>query len=351
MAEPTPFSPDELDRIEDALEGLEQLDAFDDPSSEVRDVLSAYQEILVTTRAALPLQDVPGGALAAVFAEAHASVDAAPAVVAEQTPAAPRGFFERLRKSFLVPSLALAGTAGLVLWMARPQDAPSAMDSPVATATAPAAAKADRAEEKTITADMDKESDEAPALADPQASPSDAAGVAAPAAPPAAAPPPPPEPKPEPEPEPEIEPAEISEKRDKADDLGVPKNVTPLVDEAPAWRLIERADRARGDGDCAAARQDYSVATEDDDAAVRARAYAGIGLCNIQAGDDAGAEDQFERARSQDPVVDKYIQAERNPGGSYRPSPKRKRKSTSKKSKAKANKKAAAMDQMMEPFK
>lgn len=356
MAEPVRFSPEELDRIEDALEGLEDNALVEDASPIVHDLLTEYRDILVASREALPMQEVPDGVLASVFAEAHA---AAPLTTAESPEPVKRpGFFERLRKSFLVPSLALAGTAALVLWISRPQDAAELMDAPNddAIATAKSADAAAAAPEKTVeaAASVDPEvveGDEAPART--QQAPASAAPVIPGAAEPA------PEPKTEPEPDEKSQQTLGGRVNGGLDDLGdAPDEVKADKGKTeaggPAWHLIERADRSRQDGDCAAARSDYGIATEDDDPGVRARAYAGIGLCNESAGDDAGALDAFERARGTDPGVNKYINAERNPSGAYRPKPRPKSKSRKKKSSKqppKASKpKSTAEQNAFDPF-
>lgn len=320
MVEPARLTPDELDRIEDALEGLEAWEVIEDPSPQVRDVLESYRGLLVASREALPMEEVPPGALEAVFAEARAAAalpSDAETPVQEKKPS----FFARLRRSFLVPSLALAGTAALVLWIARPQDSESLIDQPVA-ANSSANAKEKAPERPSppsaepaatpVEADEAEEivQEEPQAEAEPEDVPTDATRQQA-------SPPP-------------IVPGtmndlgEAPEVQEKKADT-TPPNADP-EDGGPAWHLIERGDRARQDGDCAAARSDYLVATEDDDAKVRARAYAGIGLCQELAGDDAGAIDAFERARGQDAAVDSYIQGERNPSGTYRPTAKKRRK-------------------------
>ncbi|MEM6990594.1 MAG: hypothetical protein AAF721_08860 [Myxococcota bacterium] len=355
MAEPARFTPEELDRIEDALEGLEGGHAIVDPSPRVQDVLESYRGVLVASREALPLEEVPQGALAAVFAEANAAATAPPQVAAAAAPPEKKpGFFERLRKSFLVPSLALAGSAALVLWISRPQDDAGGMDAPVATASSDRAQPEARQTAKPAEAEKSKafagEANEQ-SLADEEDEDAVPAAEPAPAAP-----------APDPEPTPDA--AKAAPPATAAGNSGLSKlgevpNDDPKAveqkkaeDSGPAWDVVERADRARQEGDCAAARSDYMIATEDDDAGVRARAYAGLGLCNALQGDDAGAEDSFERARGIDPGVDSFIRAEREPADEYRaPKKKKRRKSPPKaKSKPKASSKArnappAAVDQ------
>lgn len=343
MAEPVRFTPQELDRIEDALEGLEDFEVFDDPSPEVRDVLAQYRQVLVDTRQGMPLEEVPAGVLDAVFAEAHAAVAQPQASVVAATPASQSadeaeekpGFWRRLRRSFLIPSVALAGTAALVLWISRPGDNPEGMDQPeVAAAKADGAAFEREKEKPTAAKDaVDNESLPPPAAAapEPEADAPAAAEIPAPA-------------QQEAVPDLSLSGADQS----NVGELNKLLDEKPGVEEKPAdskqergedsvgWASIERADRAREDGDCAAARSDYMIATEDDDAKVRARAYAGLGLCSAQQGDDVGAEDSYERARGIDPGVDSFISAEKRSSGTYSPTskPKRKkkapRKSTSK---------------------
>ena len=347
MVEPARFTPEELDRIEDALEDLEAWEVVEDPSPQVRDVLESYRGLLVASREALPMEDVPQGALDAVFAEARASAsESAPAATPE--PEKKPGFFARLRRSFLVPSLALAGTAALVLWMSRPQDSESLIDQPVAANSddnvegplakekAPETAEPPKAEPTPAAAtpvEADEPEEEVPVDAEPALADEVRAQASATEVPP-------------PEPDQGVAPGtmgklgEAPEVEQKKADKALPEP----DDAAPAWDLIARADRARQDTDCAAARRDYLVATEDDDPKVRARAYAGIGLCNELAGDDASATDAFERARGNDAGIDSFIQSERSPSGTYKPSTKKKRKARKSPPKKKINSADAALD-------
>ena len=272
---------------------------------------------------------------------------------AAQTPRP--SLWTRLRRSFLVPSLALAGTAGLVLWLSRPHDGAKEMDRPHATrASAEAPALAGAKPESGPAADADAEPDDSSRQdARPQA-PS-----------PAAAPPPQTEDALR---ELEADAARqaletdapggagaVDAKLGKLGEAPEPTLESPPKDpeaDAARWDLIERGDRARQDGDCAAARTDYGIATEDDDAAVRARAYAGLGLCNAQAGDDAGAEDAFERARGIDAGVGKYIDAERKSSGNYSPAKPKASKSKRKPAAPSASKVPSqqSADQATNPF-
>lgn len=325
MAEPAQFRPDELDRIEDALASLELADVVTDPSPHVAARLREYQQLLVASRDALPLQDVPAGLLDGVLAEAR---QAAPAL---EPAAAPKpSWWRRFRRNFLVPATALAGTAALVLFIARPDP-----DTEEVTAAKPTAASA--------------EGDEAPAGSEPESS--------APAAPePEAAADPGNLAKEQAEGEEDIPtqdlrarsgsspapavavpPAEQSGKLDPLGSVGGEENRLQQKQEdaktaepqiPPGWDLIDRADDARKRGDCRSARQDYNIATEDDDAAVRARAYMGLGLCDDAAGNSDAAEENFAKARGEDGAVAPLIDKETNKP--YRPAAKKSRRSKSK---------------------
>jgi len=169
-----PLSPSQLDRIEDALEGLEDLglddpmlSATDDESRVVAEHLDAYRQILVLTRDAMPLEDAPLGALDGVIAAAHASVaagDDVPAVAA--TPAAAedtKSWWQRLHAAVWVPALGFAGAAALLLLVMSPgadedeaplvaqRDADQAKrEEPAAGAAAPEQANAQKSEPGTL---------------------------------------------------------------------------------------------------------------------------------------------------------------------------------------------------------
>jgi tetratricopeptide (TPR) repeat protein len=292
MADPAPLSSDELDRIEDALEDLEGIDAIDDASPRVRERLAAYRDLLALSREAMPLEEVPPAVLANVIAHAHEAV-AEPAAIA-QPAAEPRpSFWQRMRRSFLVPTLALAGTAALVLWIARPNaneavlDRPTiaAKSSPTSSADAPAtdassivapepaaAAVTEKAAESKNA--QDEIVDDPNAQLDPLGEASGAAEQKVPAALPQAG----------------------DEDKEKPADL-----------PASGWSAIERADAASKAGDCRSAREDYNYAAEDEDPRVRARAHAGLGLCDRAAGNTDAAEENFAKARTLDSTIGDFI--------------------------------------------
>jgi hypothetical protein len=92
------------------------------------------------------------------------------------------------------------------------------------------------------------------------------------------------------------------------------------------WDIVSRGDRARLAGDCVAARDEYALALEDDEASVRARAFAGLGLCDAAAGDEASADANYERARGLDDTIGKYLdsQSERSAAKKSKPAKKSK---------------------------
>lgn len=124
----------QLDRIEDALEGLEDLglddpllSGADDESRVVAEHLDAYRQILVLTRDAMPLEDAPMGVLDGVIAAAHAAASSGatqdvPAVAATPTTSAEdqKSWWQRLHAAVWVPALGFAGAAALLLLVMQP---------------------------------------------------------------------------------------------------------------------------------------------------------------------------------------------------------------------------------------
>lgn len=121
----------QLDRIEDALEGLEDL-GLDDPmllgsdeeSRVVAEHLDAYRQILVLTRDALPLEDAPVGVLDGVIAAAHAATSSGATDDVPAVAAAPgkdeKSWWQRLHAAVWVPALGFAGAAALLLLVMQP---------------------------------------------------------------------------------------------------------------------------------------------------------------------------------------------------------------------------------------
>lgn len=349
MAEPS-LGPEELDRLEDALEELELDGALarwseDELAPQVRARLIDYRSVLAATREALPLEDVPAGVLDGVLAQAQQAAAVAPAAVASVH----EPWWSRLRRSFMVPALALAGTAALVLYVFDPADqallgqapasapAPSEESASAARSEAPARHHAAPAATPTA-APVDASMEDADDDADKKVLRSDepvAEGEAVEAKPDPAA-----------KNEAPAKPTELTAGADAGrgmSSLGdVPGGVQggaggaspgPAQTKAggsagPAsgrWDIVSRGDRARQAGDCVAARDEYALALEDDEASVRARAFAGLGLCDAAAGDEASADANYERARGLDDTIEKYIdsQSERSATKKSRKPPKK----------------------------
>ena len=116
MAEAPQFSPEELDRLEDALESIEgmELDLIEDESPAVRERLVDYRAILIASRDALPMQDVPEGALDRVLSiAADPGQDELAAALPSDEPQP--SWWTRFRRTLLIPTLAVAGSAALIL--------------------------------------------------------------------------------------------------------------------------------------------------------------------------------------------------------------------------------------------
>ncbi|MCX4248071.1 hypothetical protein [Paraliomyxa miuraensis] len=346
------LGPAELDLLEDALEDLELPGAIDrwledGTSPAVRERLEDYRSLLVASREALPLEDVRAGVLDDVIAEANRVAAVAPVAAASQD-----SWWSRVRRSFMMPALALAGTAALVLWVFDPEDRAKLAEPPLTpTASAPTVA-ADEAVD-----DQAPEEGERARELEPLDPPEQSSAQATPAAAPAPD---------APTDEGAIDGASEAKLAEDADKDAKPKatGMGSLGDvpggvmggsktaephkqagssAGPAsgrWDIVARADRARQSGDCVAARQEYSLALEDDDPRVRARAFAGLGLCDTQEGNDPGAEANFERARELDGEVGGFIDSQQQRA---RPSKKRKPK-------ASKSKKSVMLDDMNDPF-
>ncbi|MEX1367010.1 MAG: hypothetical protein AB1Z98_28035 [Nannocystaceae bacterium] len=327
------WSSAQLDILEDALEDIEHDGALerwleDDPDPVLRQRLQDYRTLLVASRDALPLQEVPQGVLDDVLEQARQA--AAAPIVAAASPS----WWSRVRRSFLVPAVALAGTAMLVLWIGRPDEQSTILDEPP-TVEAVDASAVERAESAPGSAAASTPT-AAPAL--PRAGAAETAKDAAEGELEAVLEAPPPEPAPEPDADADDGYRDVaagdanqgrmstfgeapSEEQKLAEDKG------PAGPATGRWDLISLGDRARQANDCVAARDEYAVALEDDDPRVRARAFAGIGLCDLQAGDGAAADSNFERGRELDDAIDGFIDSQRD----REPSPKKTTRKASKK--------------------
>jgi tetratricopeptide (TPR) repeat protein len=288
MVDSAELTPAELDRIEDALEELDDLEgAFEDASPLVQRRLASYREILRMSRVALPLQEVPAGVLDGVLEHARASADA---TVLEVPHEAPRpSWWERWRTALLVPGVAVA-TAALVVVVINGSLVDKAPEQTHLARSEAVEAEVDKAEADSAAAAIVREEEKAEGSAEA------AAATALEDAPmleqKASA-------KPEPESELEPEPAAVG----RTDGAG-----------SPRWDIVARGDRARRDGDCKRASAEYAMALTDEDAHVRARAYAGLGLCDAVEGRYKEASDRYQRAKELDPQMESFIDDQRPVG-------------------------------------
>lgn len=352
MADPgntSEFSPAELDRLEDALEQWtgDAFEAVPEDSSlpaPLRARLADYREVLTLSREALAMEDVPDGLLAGVLAEAHASAVVAPNPV-RRAPAGP-GLWERLRRSLLLPGVALAGSTVMLLWLVQPRDG---ADELIAERSTPSA---DRKADSPGAPESPAPAPELARLA-PGDGPAPAGPVPAESAEPAAAPPSDARegaPRAE-ELAPEAKPTSLdadkgmagakadrpASKRSKASDASDTvelEEVLPGIDDAPTLDAdkealrdtLEQADALRRANRCEQAMALYMQAfAMSGPADERARARAGYGLCLAAQGDDAKAEKYFEFATKLSPGVTSWIARERGEGAytkkSRKPSP------------------------------
>ncbi len=344
MADPSEFSAADLDHLEDALEELEFVPLARDAAPHLRRRLDDYRNILTLSRAAMPNVEIPRGLLDGVLAQARASceqtaITPASGIVAPERP----GFWAKLRRFGLLPGVALAGTAAIVLLMVerKPEVAASGTaDAKVAVASEPEAPKREQA----------AASESAPTA--PSASPeSPAPAITASPATVAAQPSPPPSPSVD-----TLAPGGPRKAGASKDDLDLPDVATETNDEeaselgavrqeekkavdaeTPRWDIIARADRARHRGDCDAARNEYALALDDIDARVRARAHAGLGLCDAVNGDRSSADAAYKAARELDGEIVAFIDDERPRAGSGGSGAKAKPKAATKKSEPKTD--------------
>ncbi|MBC7977117.1 MAG: hypothetical protein H7138_19245 [Myxococcales bacterium] len=338
MAEPAELSPIELDRLEDALEDLELEPFADEPSAAVRGRLHDYRQILTLSRAALPMVEVPRGLLDNVLAEARAAAELQVVAPVEATMPERTSWWARLRRAALLPGVALATTAALVLIMVDRKD-----EAPASTIASPAVARG----ELELANDNEAKSAATPTV-DARASEVELEGAPAPepvapaagfAAPPVVAPGSAPlEQQQAADDLGRMEQREQAEKKAKPDDAG--PNAAPTAadqETTPRWDIIARGDRARHKMDCDAARSEYKLALGDMDARVRARAHAGLGLCEAAMGDRPAADAAYEQARALDAEIAGFIEAERPRGAGAKPP-----------NAAKSSKKAKAAPPMMD---
>jgi hypothetical protein len=280
------FTPDQLDRLEDALERLDG-DADGDAGLEPETVarLLEYRRVMAVAREALPLEDVADHALDGVRAEARQ-------VAARPRPERP-GLWARWRRT-IWPALALAGTAAAVLWIVQPERAvhePIAAPPATPPAVAPAAASvgpppASQPAPASERADLSRAAEEISTTLP------GAAATAAPAREPGAA----------------GDGYGARGKRDTRQDDAMPAKPEPEAptDKDASWSLIDRAEDRIRLGDCPNARQLYEQARGSAyDVQARARIEAGLGVCEDLAGRDAATH--WSNARALDPASQPLI--------------------------------------------
>lgn len=313
MAEHAEFSAAELDHLEDALEGLE----FAPPregAPHVRHRLDEYRNILALSRAAMPMVEVPRGLLDDVLAQARAAAEVPALTPVSALPPPRPGFWSRLRRFGLLPGVALAGTAAIVMLMVerKPDELAAAKSEP-----APVAGPADARARAVQSAPAETKAEARAPVEAQTAAPADVAAPKPTA--PAAEPPPAPgrssalgydaaldAPK---------DADEGAEKGKREAPAAAEQSDRKVVDaEMARWDTISRGDRARHRGECGEARSEYALALDDVDARVRARAHAGLGLCDAAEGDRTRADAAYKVARELDGEIVRFIENERARG-------------------------------------
>jgi hypothetical protein len=289
------FDPRQLDELEDALESLEHVDDLDslELGPALTERLAEYQDVLALCREAFPLEPVEDRVLVDVLAEAR-EVSRRPRLrdVADGERSGWRRFWERWRGS-LVPGLALAGTAAVVLWVIEPgkSEPPSELLTQVDHTPNVEQHEPTQPTQPTQT----PEPEQATANTD------DALGKSEPSEPTAE----PSEPTPEPE-------RKLS-KKSASTPASAPAPAPEPMNKDEAWQALERADSARRNGDCDRARSIYDdVIAVSPDKLATARAKAGVGLCLEQDRQESAATQWFDDARATNPTIETWINKQRD---------------------------------------
>lgn len=307
------FEARELDLLEDALEGLEDVDDLDglglaQPLSER---LGEYQDVLALCREAFPTESPDEHLLDEVIAEAR-EVSRRPKLrETADAGGAWRRFWERWRGT-LVPGVALAGTAAAVLWMLEPE---RSLDP-----------EADRLAERSDERNADeREADDSTTPDNSKAASKNAAL------------------EPVPRPTPELPGgadegakagadtsdddsnragggAKTSRKRRSAGKSTAPEPALAPDEPAPeplskedTWQTLEQANAARRAGACTKARKLYEqILAGAEHSLVIAKTKAGIGLCLEQDRRDGEAATWLQEARAASPSVNAWIEDERD---------------------------------------
>jgi hypothetical protein len=305
------FEARELDLLEDALEGLEDVDDLDalGLAQPLSDRLGEYQDVLALCREAFPTEAPDDHLLDEVIAEAR-EVSRRPKLrESADAGGAWRRFWERWRGT-LVPGVALAGTAAAVLWILEPD---RSLDP-----------EADRLAERSDDLEADEREADDSTPDNSKAASKNAALEPAP------------RPTPErpgvdegaeagvdtSEDEPKLQGGGSKAKRSRK---SAGKSVAPepaLAPEEPApeplskddtWQTLEQANAARRAGACGKARKLYDqILAVAEHSLVIAKAKAGIGLCLEQDRRDGEAATWLQQARASSPSVNAWIDDERD---------------------------------------
>lgn len=288
------FDPRQLDQLEDALELLEHerddLESLE-LSPEVLARLDEYEDVLALCRDAFPLESPPDELLDSVISEAR-EVSRRPRSRDVNERSGWRRAWERWRGT-VVPGLALATTAAVVLWVLDPQ-APAEPDLPSDRLEDRKSVELERTQPAAESSNAGREvekSDEP--IPEPSAEP--------------------------PEQEDNVEPEQIQPKS-KAPAKSKISSPVPVPEPAPTpmskdetWTELERGDAARRTGNCERARSIYEdVIAASSDAQAIARAKGGIGLCLEQNHRDSEATQWFDDARTASPGIDSWIDSQRD---------------------------------------
>jgi hypothetical protein len=316
------FDPRQLDQLEDALEHLGDHDLQADQDSlelpaELIERLTEYQDVLALCRDAFPLESPPDGLLTGVIAEAR-EVSRHPRTRDAGQRGAWRRIWERWRGT-VVPGLALATTAVVVLWVIEPDTklenanevASSKLEDRSPTAELERTQPAGKSSEPT---ELDKSTGKSMGKSDQPVQPPEPPVTDT-------------EPKPaEQDPEPKSSAAGKPAKKSKSDDAYdlQPEPAPTPMSKDETWTNLERAHTARRAGNCDRARSLYDdVIAASSDALAIAQAKGGIGLCFEQDRLDTEAATWFGDARTASPGIDAWINGQRDeqplPGESKKP--------------------------------
>jgi hypothetical protein len=355
-----PFSPAELDAIEDALEQLHGDDAFvvgglpADGDAVVRERLASYRAISRLSRDVLHTYEAPHHVLDRVVSLARESA-VARAPAPESTPVR-ASFWSRIRAAWTIPLVATVAAAALVVIVAVPMmsttgDATSASDgiarNDEAPARSPAAAVPPAAESAPAQGVEGRLAMAEPAAEEEAVLEAARGGAAVPmeaqrdlrkesgdddaqlgrsrktatknerlddgiAAGPKATPS---KPSPKPSPTTTDVPTTPSVPGGSTKPAEAPKDAETTEKKKDADKgggdALAKADALRRAGDCGSAAKLYESVRKTGTKAQRAKALVGLALCAEREGDRARADELLAKARADDADIDAYYESER----------------------------------------